>query len=397
MHLVESFALNTGLQISKPFIFDKFIPLSFQERYITLQPYGKFESRKYDYWDEVIDVIAPALKENNIKIIQLGSPDEKDIFGCHDMRGKTDFNQVAYLIKNSLLHVGIDSFGIHLASGLNKKIVGLYCNMYPSNSGPYWSDSEDVIILEPDREKYGKPSYSSHEDPKTINTINAEDIALGILKQLDLHIDYPYKTLRVGKDYRTRKIELIPAMFIENWRHLGVDSLIVRMDHYFHEENLANQLRRCPCSIVTDKPINLNLLKKYKSRINEFVYFVDEDTSPKYFEMLRTLAIPFYLMTTLSQEGLDKIKLNYLDVAPIIRKEKKSLESLSELKDKDLNKIYYKTSTFSIFQDDIYASNVFADGNEPIKRVRNVEPLPVINDPDFWDEVDSYLLLEKTS
>ena len=397
MHLVESFACNTGLQISKPFIFNKYVPLPFQERYITLQPYGKYESRKYDYWDEVIDIIAPVLDENNIKIIQLGSPDEKEIFGCHDMRGRTDFNQVAYLIKNSLMHVGIDSFGVHLASGHSKKIVGLYCNMYPSNSGPYWSDNEDVILLEPDREKYGKPSYSAIEDPKTINAINAEDIAQGILKHLNLNIDYPYKTLRIGKDYRTRKIELIPAMYIENWKQLGIDSLIIRMDHYFHEENLINQLRRCPCSIVTDKPINLNILQKYKERINEFVYFIDEDTAPKYFEMLRTFAIPYYLMTTLSEEKLAKIKLNYLDIGPIVRKEKKSIETLSELKDKDLSKVYYKTSSFSVYQDDIYASNVFAEGNEPVKKIRNMDPLPVINDPDFWDEVDNYLLLEKTS
>ena len=88
MHLVESFALNTGLQINKPYIFDKFIPLSFQGDYITLQPYGKYDSRKYDYWDEVLDIILPILKENNIRVIQLGTPDEKELHEVYDMRGK---------------------------------------------------------------------------------------------------------------------------------------------------------------------------------------------------------------------------------------------------------------------------------------------------------------------
>ena len=143
--------------------------------------------------------------------------------------------------------MGIDSFGVHLASGFNKKLVGLYCNMYPSNSGPYWSD-KDVCLLEPDRVKHGKPSYSAIEDPKTINTINVEEIAKSICRLLGLDLNFPFKTLKMGKGYLSRKIELIPAMFIENWKQLVVDSLIVRMDHYFHEENLANQLRRCPCS-----------------------------------------------------------------------------------------------------------------------------------------------------
>ena len=151
MHLVESFSLNTGLKIGKPYLYEKFVPLPFQNDYITLQPYGKFESRKYDYWSEVIDILGPTLDKNNIKIVQIGAPPENPLYGCHNMIGQTEFNQAAYLIKNSVLHVGIDSFGIHFASGYGKKMVGLYSNMLPSQSGPYWSDDEDTIILEPER------------------------------------------------------------------------------------------------------------------------------------------------------------------------------------------------------------------------------------------------------
>ena len=31
MHVLESFALNTGLKIDKPYIYEKFIPLSINE------------------------------------------------------------------------------------------------------------------------------------------------------------------------------------------------------------------------------------------------------------------------------------------------------------------------------------------------------------------------------
>jgi len=268
MHLVESFSLNTGLKIDQPYLYDKFVPLPFRCGYITLQPFGKYPSRQYDYWKEVMEILKPVLTDNNIKVIQLGTKNENPIQGCYDMRGKTSFSQASYLIKNSLLHLGIDSFGIHFASGVKKKIVGIYSNMLPSQTGPYWSDSKDVILLEPPRESHEKPSYSIEEDPKTINTIKPEDIAKSVCKLLRLEYDYPYKTLYTGREYHVNKIEVVPVNFITNHVEMGVESMIVRMDMYFNEESLERQLRICPCSIVTDQPINVSLLQKYKSRIN---------------------------------------------------------------------------------------------------------------------------------
>lgn len=395
MHLVESFALNTGLKIGKPYIYDKFVPLAFQGKYITLQPFGKYDSRKYDYWEEVIDILMPLLIKNDIRIVQLGTPDEKLLFGCYNMRGKTDFNQAAYLIKNSALHLGIDSFGVHLASGYNKKMVALYCNMLPNNSGPYWGEKNKIIILQPERKEGERPSYSAVEDPKTINKIRPEDIAKSVCKLLGLDLDFPYRTIYVGKEYHIRKVELIPAMFVENWKQLGVESLIVRMDQYFHEENLVQQLKKCNCSIVTDKPINLKILQTFKNKINEFVFFVDEETSPMYFQLLRASGIKYFLVSYLDEEKLNKIKLDYVDVGGIVRKDRTKQEDIKELEGKDLSKIYYKSSSYSIFQDEIYCSNIFADDNHPVKGVRGLDPMPVVNDSDFWDQADSYLLLEK--
>jgi len=395
MHLVESFALNTGLEIDKPYTYEKFIPLPFTEDYITLQPYGKFESRKYDYWDEVTDILLPTLKKENIKIIQLGLPNEKDIYGCFDMKGRTDFNQTAYLIKNSVLHLGIDSFGIHFASGYGKKLVGLYCNMLPSQSGPYWSNKDDTIILQPQRSEGEKPSYSPVESVKSINKIKPEDIAKSVCELLGIDFDFPYRTVRVGNEYHSRKIELIPATYIENNEELGVDSIIVRMDNYFNEAALQKQMQKCKVSIVTDKPINLNIIKQFKHRINEFVFFIDEDTDPNYLKLLKKTGVTLYFLTKMSEEEHQSVKLKLLDVGGISRKPKLCIEDIKELKGKDLSKIYYKTSCFSVFKDDIYTSSVFSKKNDPVLKVRNLAPSPVIDDPDFWDQAENYILLEK--
>jgi hypothetical protein len=46
MHILEQYALNCGVSISKPYISEEFFPLPF-EKYITLHPKGKFPSISY--------------------------------------------------------------------------------------------------------------------------------------------------------------------------------------------------------------------------------------------------------------------------------------------------------------------------------------------------------------
>ena len=102
-----------------------------------------------------------------------------------------------------------------------------------------------------------------------------------------------------------------------------------------------------------------------------------------------------YIHMPVTDMFLNKIKLNYLDFGNIVKKPKRTFKDIKELKGKDLSKIYYKSGCLTVFQNDIYTSSVFSDGNDPVLTVRNLPPAPVIDDPDFWDQSDSYLLLEK--
>ena len=54
MHLVEQYALACGAKIDKPYIYEKFAPLPFNN-YITFSPYSK-PAKNYDYWREVLSV-----------------------------------------------------------------------------------------------------------------------------------------------------------------------------------------------------------------------------------------------------------------------------------------------------------------------------------------------------
>ena len=76
-HLLEKYALQTGSKIGKPFVYETFFPIPF-EKFITFQAQSiKFPSKEYDYIQDVIDFIAPILEKSNIKIIQLGTVQEK--------------------------------------------------------------------------------------------------------------------------------------------------------------------------------------------------------------------------------------------------------------------------------------------------------------------------------
>ena len=104
MHFLESYALNTGLKIEKPFLLDKFFPLD-QEKYISFYPYDFADSRRYDYWTEFMRIVHPKLSENKISVFQLGKKEDKMVEGCTDMRGQLSVNQAQYVIRHSLMHL----------------------------------------------------------------------------------------------------------------------------------------------------------------------------------------------------------------------------------------------------------------------------------------------------
>ena len=71
MHLIEKYSLETGLKIGKPDVYEKFYPLPFSGKYVTQYVEQGIPSMQYDYWEDVIEIINPYLKANDIKILNL--------------------------------------------------------------------------------------------------------------------------------------------------------------------------------------------------------------------------------------------------------------------------------------------------------------------------------------
>jgi hypothetical protein len=389
MHLIETYALNCGLKIDKPSIYEKYCPIPFDD-YISFQPCSKYDSKSYDLWQEVINQLVPILQEKKIHIVQIGGKDEKPLENCYHLQGKTTINQAAYIIKRGMLHFGADSFGVHVASHYDKPIVALYSNSRPENAGPYFSSKNKVKTLEASK-KDRKPSYSAKESPKTINEIDPIQIANYILEFLGME-KINIKTNYIGEDYSRRLIESVPNSVIADISKLGVNSLIMRMDYEFNEGVLEEQLKRNNCSIVTSKPIRYDILNKYKDNIAQIIYDLDQNHSIEFVKDLKKLGKTFALSTFLSEDFVKSIKLDYMDYAQIIRSVKTEKKDLEILKDRNIDSLLYKSNKITISKGKIYNSKAAYINDIPFEN----KAIKAIDDPIFWEESKYFYLFELT-
>lgn len=184
MHLLETYALLSGAKIDQSFIDIQEYDIPYSEYIVFHADCTKASARQYKYWNSVLD----NLKKDGftMPIVQIGSLLDHKYNIDLSLLGKTNVYQLAYVIKNSSLFLGYDSFPMHLASHFQKKIVALFC--YPAkNSGPYFSQPSDIIVLEPDFSTV-KPSYSYDDPEDLINTIDPNTISSSILKLLGISI-----------------------------------------------------------------------------------------------------------------------------------------------------------------------------------------------------------------
>jgi len=386
MHQLESYALSCGVKIDKPYMYEHYFPIPTDSEYITIQREAKFPSRQYQSWQQVIDLIHPILERNNLKILQIGSKEDKPLKKVINLSGTTTLKQANYIIKNASLHLGIDSFAIHMASALDKKIVGLYSNMLPENSGPYWSDPEKCkIIVSPRGTK--RPSYSFDESPRTINNIKPEEVAKAVCDLLDLNFKKPYETIHIGERYHEEPFLVFSPKsvhFVE-----GNDKpLEYRMDYHFNEENLIKQLQISKCGIVTDKPINLKILERYRPNIAHLIYQIEEHDNPKFISHARKLGINVMLVSRLSDEKISDKKINYYDVAKINHIEEPEEELVAKLE--KLDNLFYKSNKVIMSERQTFSS--FPKYQKGTPSMGNFEAVECSEG--FFDDLDHFHIVK---
>jgi hypothetical protein len=383
MHILERYALSCGVKIDKPFILEQYYPISL-DKYIVFQTSGKGNSRQYDYWLKVFQYIREYT--NDYKIVHVGLESDQSVAGIDiDLRGKTSIRQLAYLIKNSSLYLGIDSLSTHLAGHYDKKIVALYSYCYAQNCFPIWGKSHNRSLIEVDWAEQGKPSFSLTEKKKNINTIKPETIAkaaldhLGVANDLDL-----VKTLFIGAEYHNPTIEIIPD---SNSYPIFIKDKVcnVRMDYHFSEDNLLRLASVCKVNIVTAKEININILNSIKSKICGINVVANNNISEDYLTKIKYLGIKLNLSapfndswSALSEKFFDfKLEKDQL----ITKSRIKNASEIDESCDFNSEKIIFS-------QGKVYSCKLFWEKKQP-KLDRRAK---VVDDQEFWQESDYFYI-----
>lgn len=383
MHLIETYATNSGLKINKPDLYMKYFPLPFK-RYVVFHPHSK-PIKTYDHWSEVLDLVIPYFQKNGIHVVQIGAEKEEQYQNVYYIAGKTSIPQVNYLIYNSLLLFGVDSFSCHIASVYDKKIVSLYSNNNINNVKPYWSNPKDVSLLEPKRE--GTKPYYALNGPKEVNTIPPETIAAAILDKLGItNYNFPYVTKYLGNSFRSKVLEIVPNM-VSHPDAFNASQIVVRMDLEFNERCLDEQLKFGRAVVVTDKPIDIQLIEKHRLNIVQLIYKLNESYNPNFAKNLIKTGINHAFITFETGDLLRRIKFDFMEIGPVHIKERFPVKNVTQSK---LN--FYKNGKCILSNSNVYPSVYAWRRNLPMKGIGiDIFSLDV-DTTDFDEELDHYII-----
>jgi hypothetical protein len=377
-NLLQAYSLNTGFKINKLKPHESFYPTP--EKYITLQTSSGMESKNYDYWLDVLEYIHPVVEKEGYTIVHIGRDCEEFPY-CHNLINKTNLNQTNYVLRNSKLHFGNDSFAIHLAGEHGVPVVGLYGPTTPANHGPHFSVNS--IFLESHRDDKN-PSFAAQEEPKTINYIKPEDVANSIFKLLGLKERVEDKTIFIGPQYGKHFIEVIPNVAV-NPQALQGHIPTLRCDYFYNEEFVAQNLSMHPYAIITDKNTPLELYKQFKENIQTINYKVSKDTNLSYIKALINIGIPIRLWTD-DEENINDIRFKFLDIEQV---------HLVTYKDFDINLKGKKYKSFKYLLSDgkIYMSKSDWLKDRPIPNPQE-NLIKVEKTLDFCKELEYYRIIE---
>jgi|TARA_R110002020_G_scaffold89952_2_gene219457 hypothetical protein len=345
-HLAEEYAKSCGVKIGKPILKPHFFPIPF-DKYITIHNDKKIQAKEYNFWPEVIELLKPHL--GDIKILQVGSFGEETIEGVDKHIPTFSLKQCTYIIKKALGHVGIDSVPVHIASSLDKPVVGIYSHTYANTCSPLWNEKNKAITIESDRGGK-KPSFALEENPKTINLIKPEKIAQAVLDVLEINKNIKQETIYMGPRSIFNCIEVIPSK-ITNFQGGPVS---VRMDLAHNEDVLNHIIQFTPVEVTTKKPIDVGILMS--KRIQRLSYEA-KSFDEKFVELLKKTGIETTLVCT-DEKNITKERARFFDYMihqdkkPQVIKDNKKL-----LGDVNLNSLKIKSRKRIICGDKIYDSH----------------------------------------
>ena len=389
MLTVESFALSTNLRINKPDIQLEFVPTDFDLEK-TIIVYSGLEklnqlSHCYDLWNDVIDFARPELAKHGYTTLQIGGAQDGMIKADKHLLGLS-IHQSAYLISNCALVLTTDSSYAHLAGIFDRKLVALYGPTPPYSNGPAFGYKGIQKLL---RSNKDKPSFAPQEFPKTINENKPEDVVKEIFELLHIESDIP-QTVYQGKLYPTTLIEIIPNSPLSPSNFLPPQSLTVRMDVYFNEEILCNILSGRNCNIITDKPIDLKIIKSFKKNISNINIKVD-NIDIGYLRNLKNTGVKITFFSERSGDDLTRIRFDLLDIGLVEHLVKNTKPVDFNPKNIGNTRLKFKSNKFILSRREIYLSH-FHEKNDIKINSFGENYSDFTDDPEFWVDSDLFYI-----
>ena len=350
--LLKTYSLNTGFKIRKLKPIEAYFPVP--EKYVTIQTSSGMNSKNYDLWIDVVNSIYKDLSDLGYKILHIGK-DGVDLPNTINLLNKTNFHQVNYIIRNSSLHIGNDSFAVHLAGLHETPIVALYGPTTIENHGPHFKGEKTYLI---ESHRNGKnPTFSAQEENKTINLIKSEEIVNKIYDALEIDKKDNNETVFIGKFYPKRIIEIVPNCSIDP-RSLGDSEPTLRCDVECNEDILFKYLKGGKCSVITNKETNLDLYKDCRENISSINFEITTETNLDYVKSLINTGINCVFWTD-EKEALNQMKFDYLGICEIHARiiEKPEVDGSEDL--------YYLSSKIILSDSKVYPTmNALKEGSD---------------------------------
>jgi len=364
MHLLETYALATGSKIKKPFIVKNFFPLPF-EKYITIQNSSGMDGKSYDYFQDVIDALFEKLNKHGYHIIQIGSKEDRPLRNTFGLQGQTTINQTAFILDNSQLHIGNDSFSIHMCSAFDIPFVGLYSITSPEIAGPFWKNNNQICLI-PDN---FRPSFNPNESPKTVNSIKIEKIIESVNKLLFNENDINFETLFIGERYNNPIIECFPD---QSFSHDSLKDQILNIRFDYKEEitdhdyrSTLNNLSLRKCSIITDKPLKLEMFFQCRNQIPIIIYDITKNFNVDFAKNLFNLGFKFTFIFKKKNDNnktLEERKLELIDFPQFIE----VIEPVDPKVNPDQKNLFYKSNKILFANGKPYLSKSAQEEDSPI-------------------------------
>jgi len=376
MNIIENLSCSSGLKASKPHIHKSFFPI-IPEKYITIHT-ENHQSKQWDHLQEFLDVIKPILNKENIKIIEVGWNKVK-LTNIDYAVKDIDPRQVAYIISKSILHIGVENFLTQLASFYNTPCISLYSNTPSKIFHPLWGENLDYKkwCIEPLGDSH-RPSFTSEETPKSINSISCERVASMCLDILKINHSFnSIDVLYTGDSYHTKCVEIVPNFIPEPNFYAG-SVLNVRMDYFFDESTLVKLASNRKLSIITDKPLNIGILRSIINNIEVIFVKINDSFDKEYIAALRAIGKPVGFIL---DKGIDnqatRFKFFDIKITEDIKKNKKDLDNDQKICDTTR----YKSSKIIFSKNKQYSSKAAWEQD-----IVSHEEQIIIDCDSFWEE-----------